>query len=88
MNNKAEYELVQSFWVDDGELDGISKPECFVLGFEFCLVLADLDTGREFYRPIHEANAERIERACNERGRTSDIAPTIEGWCDLRVEAM
>lgn len=57
-----EYELVQAFDIDDGELDGLSPQQCFVLGVEYESCRQLIIAGKLFTKTIHSANAERLSR--------------------------
>ena len=84
----ADFELQKSFNIDNGELDGLSPQECFVLGYE----LAQIDglvsgLSGPFEKPIHAANKERIEKALE--GCTYDLKymsdDVSETWMLLTV---
>lgn len=71
--DNADFGLVRSFGIDNGELDGFRPQECFVLGYELALFADLLDDERLLYcqidRLAHIDNRERIERFCNKAGR-------------------
>lgn len=86
----AEYESMEPFGIDHGELGGLSRQECFVLGYELCQIhdLADRVDG--FDKTVHAANQSRIEEALKRRGRkfswmwpSDDVS---ESWLYLRVD--
>jgi hypothetical protein len=62
----AEFGLIKSFDVDDGQLDGISPQQCFVLGYELAQVDGLLAQPDAFTRIVHAENADRIRFACRE----------------------
>lgn len=86
----AEYGLVESFGVDNGELDGLAAHECFTLGYELALVHADLDKPEAFTRTVRVENRERIERAAEKRNRRISLtymhADASESWLHLQAE--
>ncbi len=66
----SNYGLQFSFGVDDGELDGLRKNECFVLGYELAIVrevYCKLPEGGSW--PVHAANNDRICRAVRDADR-------------------
>ena len=86
----AEFGLVKSFGIDNGELDGMTPQEIFVLGYELAEVDDLVKTNlKGFRRPIHAANRERIEKSCRDAKRefvlTWMAGDTSESWMDLRV---
>ena len=87
----AEYELFQPFGIDDGELDGKSPQECFVLGYELAQVDMLLRDGAAFERPIHADNFERITKSCLKARRGYEITwmpdDKSENWRWLKVDA-
>jgi hypothetical protein len=86
--DQADYELCESFHIDNGELDGFRRKDCFVLGVEWQMVAVQADTGRSFTRPVHEANVDRLSQFLNKRGLIFNFEPLCEGWSTLSVEAM
>lgn len=56
-----KYRLVRPFDIDDGELDGLSKQQCFVLGYELCQIDRLIKAKRPFTKTVHAANMRRIE---------------------------
>lgn len=84
------YGLIKSFDIDRGELDNISRTECFVLGYE----LAQIDNilkheHGEINQLVHSANRERVAKSCNDSGRPyrltwMDEDPS-EAWMMLHV---
>lgn len=86
----ADFGLIESFGVDDGELDGLSLQECFVLGYEFATITSRVDNGEtEFETLIHMSNAVRLERALQEREVSTRLAfchdDKSETWAILKV---
>ena len=57
------YGLQFGFDIDDGQLDGFSPQECFVLGFELGDITRRFQNGDKFQVPVHAANADRIRKA-------------------------
>jgi len=86
----VSYVLLESFQIDDGELDGMSPQECFCLGYELANVSAKSETDpEEFTMPIHSENEARITEALDRRGRSRIITwspnDLSEGWVRLTV---
>src|SRR5690606_34881181 len=59
----ADFNLQKSFNIDNGELDGLSPQECFVLGYELAQIDSLTTYGAPFEKPVHAANKERIEKS-------------------------
>lgn len=85
----AEFGLVQSFDIDNGELDGQSSQQCFVLGYEFSRIVRLLKQDSAISRPVHAANRDRIEKSCRESGREFSLSwatdDSSESWMHLEV---
>ena len=86
----ADFEMVRSFDIDHGELDGMSPQECFVLGYELASIDARLAAGETILsQPVHAENRERIEKRCLASGRrfllTWHPDDTSESWMLLSV---
>ena len=83
-----QWRQTDRFFIDDGELDGVSVGDAFVLGVEFWMVRCELRTDRAaFERPIHPANAERLKRLCWSYRRGSRTEHLANGWATLFVDA-
>lgn len=85
----AEFGLVKSFGIDNGELDGLRPQECFVLGYELAMIDALLKEPKGFNRPVHAHNKERIEKACRDANRPFILrwmeGDSSESWMQLDV---
>lgn len=58
----AEFGCIRPFGIDDGQLDGLTLQEAFVLGYELAQVDAKIAAGEDFEMPlVHIENRERIE---------------------------
>lgn len=85
-----EFELCDSFYVDDGELDGLSPQQCFVLGYELSSVLNTIEnSNHELNFTVHASNKFRLEKALNKRNKSykwqwphDDIS---EAWIYLKI---
>lgn len=86
----ADFGIVESFNIDDGQLDGLTPQQCFVLGYE----LADLSRQAEldpagFGGPVHAINRDRIQAAMYKRNRKCGFAwsgdDKSESWLQLWV---
>jgi hypothetical protein len=85
----AVWEEMEPFGIDNGELDGFSAQECFVLGYELCQFRVLADAGRAFTQLAHTSNRSRIEGILNRRGLEYDFLP-VESyqWLMFDVKAM
>jgi len=88
----AEFSNFESFLVDDGQLEGMTPQQCFVLGYELHSV-ASLAESRDdkINKTVHAANIERIEAFLRARGRdwnwmwpSDDVS---ESWVYLTILA-
>lgn len=86
MDDLGKFSLIESFGVDNSELDGLSKQLCFVLGVEWEMIRQKVDSGQSFEQSIHSENMERIEALCNRRGMSYKIIPH-DDWPTLIVGA-
>lgn len=86
----SEFGCIEPFDIDDGQLDGLTPQQCFVLGYE----LADLSRQAElndegFGGPVHADNRERIEAAMKKRRRKCGLSWSSEDqsetWMNLWV---
>lgn len=82
----ADFGLVESFGIDGGELDGCSKQECFVLGYEFlqvCHQMNVFDIGNGHL--VHSANVSRLQSAADGRNKVLTVQyladDRSESWC-------
>lgn len=87
----AEFGLVKPFDIDDGQLDGLSPQQCFVLGYELAQIDALLELPHAISRPVHAANRRRIKRSCGDSGRCYSLTwasdDVSESWMQLEVQA-
>ena len=87
----ANFGLIKSFAIDNGELDGMSAQQCFVLGYELAQIDHMLATGKKIYQPVHSDNRARIESSCQDDGRPFRLAwmpgDSSESWLLLEVES-
>lgn len=86
----SEFGLIDSFYVDDGELDGLSPANCFVLGCEWSKIIDTIDSDYGQLRFIvHSNNQFRIEKAIEKRNRkyewTWPANDSSEDWIYLKV---
>lgn len=85
----AEYGLIKSFNIDNGELDGLPASHVFVLGYELALIDALLDQPSPIQRPVHAENMERIKKSCSDANRpcrlTWAACDPSESWLWLTV---
>lgn len=85
----AEFGLVKSFDIDNGELDQLRRKDCFVLGYELAQVDSVLKTNDELQQLIHAENRERISKSCRDAKRQFKISwmpgDPSESWLMLHV---
>jgi hypothetical protein len=85
----ASFGLVASFGIDNGELDGLSRQECFVLGFELSTIYELLKQDSPIDLSVHAHNHHRIERFCRDAKRDFSLTwlpgAKSETWMVLRV---
>ena len=85
----TDFGLGKSFDIDDGELEGLSPQECFVLGYELAQIDHLVGEPGAASKPVHARNRERIEKSCRdaEREHTLTWMPedTSESWMQLEI---
>lgn len=67
----GEFRMLDSFQIDNGELDGFERHVCFVLGCEWQQVVSCVDQNpdRELNFTVHLANKDRLQAAMDRRKR-------------------
>jgi hypothetical protein len=84
-----EFGLIKSFDIDNGELDGLSAQEIFVLGYELAQIDYELSGEAEINKPVHADNRQRITKACEDSGRAYRLtwhpSDASESWLLLQV---
>ena len=85
MTDDADFELVEPFDIDHGELDGLTLQQAFVLGVEWRMFREQLQTGDSFSRMIHTDNLERLTRLCQRHGRGWQEQILDDDWRILHV---
>lgn len=87
---KGEYHLERSFMCDNGELDGLTPQQIFVLGYEMCQVGEMIDSISAASKPVHSRNQDRIRQWCEKSGRKYTLTympdDPSEDWMLFRVE--
>ena len=57
----THYDMLQSFHVDNGELDGLSPQDCFTLGVEWQMIYQHtLDGVIKIEQMVHSTNEDRL----------------------------
>lgn len=88
--SEANFELFEPFDIDNGELDGLSQQECFVLGYELAQVHALLRGSCGFEKTVHAANINRVKASAARRERECKIVwasdDVSESWAYMIVE--
>lgn len=86
----ASFGLIRPFDIDDGQLDGLTPQQCFVLGYELAqidhrLTMPDAIEGQL----VHAENRDRIEGACVKANRPHKLTwmegDLSESWMTLDV---
>lgn len=85
MAEDREWGLVESFGIDDGELDGLLPHECFTLGVEWRLFYEQLLRGQAFEQTVHVRNRLRLRALCSRHARRCDVTPVDDQWVTLVV---
>ena len=90
--SQSEYRPEFGFDIDDGQLDGRSPQECFVLGFELGDIVRRFKCpGEKFQLPVHAANADRIRKAARIYGANIQLDwmsdDVSESWMWLTAES-
>lgn len=85
----SEFGLIKSFDIDNGELDGITSKQCFVLGYELAQIDNLLSQPEQFHKLVNADNRVRIESACQKSGRKFRLSwlqgDSSESWMQLDV---
>lgn len=85
----SDFGLLKSFGIDNGELDGLTPQQCFVLGYELAQIDTLLAGNEEINKPFNADNRTRIESACRDSGRPFAIqwlpGDVSESWMQVRV---
>lgn len=89
---KKRYGLIKSFEIDHGQLDSVTKQQCFVLGYELATIDQQLKTNQKITKPVNADNRERIANACRDAGRDFSLTwhpdDASEAWLMLEVPAV
>ncbi len=88
----AEYGNCEPFLIDDGQLDGMTPQQCFVLGYELHKIAKCAEHNPdEMDFTVHADNIERIEAFLKARDRefswmwpSDDVS---ESWVYLKILA-
>ena len=87
---EAEYRNCEPFLIDDGQLDGMTPQQCFVLGYELHTVVKVAECcDHEVDMTVHAENVERVEAFLTARHRgwswmwpSDDVS---ESWVYLKI---
>lgn len=87
----SQFGLIKSFQIDNGELEGLSAQDCFVLGYELAQVDQALKGAAPIQQPVHADNRDRIRSSCEDASRPCRLTwlpgDVSESWLLLEVEA-
>jgi hypothetical protein len=85
-HDHSKFKLTDSFYIDDGELEGITPQEIFVLGVEWEMLRATIDFGRTLENyPFHPNNKMRVEKMLQKRKAIYEISED-GGWLFLTLK--
>ena len=86
----AQYGLIKSFDIDNGELAEQSPQQCFVLGYELAEIDHLLKCDEGIHKPVHAENLARIKKSCEDSGRHFRLSwmpgDPSESWMLLLVQ--
>ncbi len=86
----ANFGLVKSFDIDDGQLDDFERHVCFTMGYELALIDEALKRPEAISRLVSSRNSQRIKKACQDAGRRWSLVwmqgDSSEEWMQLEVE--
>ncbi len=87
-----EFGLIKSFDIDNGELDGLTHQEIFVLGYELAQIDNKLAQNERISQLVHADNQSRIEKACIDANRCFKLSwlqgDKSESWMQLEVSSV
>ena len=85
----ADFGLKKSFHIDNGELDGKTPQDCFVLGYELGYLDREIENCLPIKKLVHAANKERIETSLRDVKRKFALrwlpADVSEEWMELEA---
>ena len=81
----AQFEIVEPFDTDNGELDGLSGRTCFCLGVEWCTFYCSLKSGKPFTTLVLEPNASRLVALAERHNRFVEHHKQCAGWVRITV---
>lgn len=87
MARDANYHMEFDFNIDDGQLDGLSPQQVFVLGVEFGRLYQDVtEVGEDVGTQVHVENLDRIERLARQEGWVLHVRARDDHWATVRLE--
>lgn len=81
----ATWNLVESFEVDNGSLEGLRGEKCFVLGAEWERFHRKLRKNVPFVEMVHSENAARLSRLAERQRRFVEHSDCGNGWAKIVV---
>lgn len=86
MSNR-NYQLVEPFDIDHGQLDGISAHKAFILGVEWLQFLSELrERSERFTTLVHVENEQRVLKLAYRNGRKAVAKALDNTWVKIEVE--
>ena len=84
----TEFDLVERFHTDDGELVGITSEEAFCLGVEWEMFRSELNRNPDaFVRVVLANNVDRITKMVAGHRRSVQSNEALPGWHNIEVGA-
>jgi hypothetical protein len=86
---KDNFWLHRPFGIDDGELDGLTLQQAFVLGYELSRVDEAIELGEPCSMTVHASNRQRIHDYCEKLGVPFSVRRVAgdksEGWMQFEI---
>lgn len=87
MPRDANYHLDFDFGIDDGQLDGLTPQQQFVLGVEFGRIYQDVtEWGEDIETSMHVENLDRVQRLCDQEGWVLHVRARDDHWVTVKLE--
>jgi hypothetical protein len=80
-----EFDLAESFEIDDESLLGLTPQRCFVLGAEWEMFHGKLRLGLPFVDLVHSENTARLVRLVERHKRFVEHSQFEQGWTKIVV---
>ena len=84
-NNEGDWGIIESFGVDNGELDGLTPAQCFTLGVEWERFYRQLLSDEPFKMLVNAHNCDRIQELVKKHARKHNFENQGYGWWEIIV---